>query len=94
MINFVKILVKKISIEKYTAWKKKQLYFKNDRFEDIIKKLERHFDISIELKANQLKDTRFTGTFSREKITEVLNTFKVLSDFSFAISNNKVIINN
>ena len=84
--------VKEVSVPKHIAWKKRELQFKNDRFEDIIKKLERYYDIKIENQSAKLNNTKYTGTFTTETISEVLNVFKELSDFSYQINSSIIII--
>lgn len=85
-------IYEEMSSEKYTAWIKRQLFFKNDRFEEIVKKLERFYDVSIQIDSNSLKDNRYTGKFSSESISEVLDIFKELSYFDYKIDDNNLII--
>ena len=67
--------------------------FKNERFEDIFKKLERHYDVSIQINQPALNDSRYTGTFDIETIAEVLKTFSQLKGFSYEINNKEITIN-
>jgi len=85
-------IYEEVSSEKYIAWRKRQLLFKNDRFEDIVKRLERFYNLSIEFDSNSLKDNRYTGKFSTESISEVLDVFKELSYFKYIIKGNTVTI--
>lgn len=84
--------VKKTNIEKDIAWNFGELYFENDRFEDIIKKLERHYNIRIQNKSKKLNNTRYTGTFTTETIIEVLDTFNELSEFEYQILGQKIVM--
>ena len=85
--------VNKVSIEKYVAWKDGYLFFENDKFEDIIKKLERYYNIVIENNFVELNDIRFTGSFTKEPINEVLDVFKDLTPFKYQVSDGgKVVI--
>lgn len=88
------LLITEVSMNKYIAWKKRQLFFKNDRFEDILKKLERYYDVSIKIESSKLNDTRFTGTFTTETISEVFDVFKELSDFNYIKKGKSIIITN
>ncbi|TJY32843.1 FecR family protein [Pontimicrobium aquaticum] len=85
-------LVNKVSVEKYVAWKDGYLFFKNDKFEDIIKKLERYYNIDIENDYVELNDIRFTGSFTKEPVNEVLDVFTELSPFKYQVNGNKVVI--
>jgi len=84
--------IKETNIEKDIAWVKRQLYFNNDRFEDIIKKLERYYNVKIENKSQDLNNTRYTGAFENETIVEVFTTFNELSEFNYKVLGKKIII--
>ena len=83
----------KVDIKSHIAWVKGVFMFKNERFEDIFKKLERHYDVSIQINQPALNDSRYTGTFDIETIAEVLKTFSQLKGFSYEIDNKKITIN-
>ena len=83
----------KVDIKSHIAWVKGVFMFKNERFEDIFKKLERHYDVSIQINQPALNDSRYTGTFDIETIAEVLKTFSQLKGFSYEINNKEITIN-
>lgn len=85
-------IVRKVNVEKHVAWSSDKLYFDNDRLADIIKELERHYNVSIDNKSSELDDIRYTGTFSKESIKEVLNIFSSTTHFEYKILNNKITI--
>ena len=83
----------KVDIKSHIAWVKGVFMFKNERFEDIFKKLERHYDVSIQINQPALNDSRYTGTFDIETIAEVIKTFSQLKGFSYEIDNKEITIN-
>lgn len=85
-------VVREVHTEKHIAWSKDKLYFVNDRFGDIIKELERHFDIRIINKSPELDDMRYTGTFTTETLIQVLDTFKSATYFEYQVETDKIII--
>lgn len=87
------ISVEQVDVEDYVAWKKGVLKFKNERFENIALKLERHYNVSIEINNSTLNDTKFTGTFDIENIDEVLSAFKTYRNFKYEKKGSKIIIN-
>jgi ferric-dicitrate binding protein FerR (iron transport regulator) len=89
-----KFKVKQVVVEKHIAWKKRKLHFSNDKFEDIIKELERHYNLKINLNSSNLNNNRFTGTFTSETIEEVLNVFKEFSEFNYTKEVNIISISN
>jgi len=92
IIQKKQLIINEVSTKKYVAWKKRELYFKNDRFEDIVKKMERYYDITIKLESIDLNENRYTGTFTTETIDEILMVFKELSNFNYTNKNNIITI--
>lgn len=85
-------VIREVNTEKHIAWSNNQLYFSNDRFGDIIKELERHYNVRIENKSLELNDIKHTGTFSMETISQVLNTFQRTTPFEYQMDNGEIII--
>ncbi|HEY8388797.1 MAG TPA: FecR domain-containing protein [Parasegetibacter sp.] len=74
------------------SWIDNRLTFSDERFEDIARKLERWYDISIQFKSEEIKEYRFTGTFDKETIQRVLEAMQLSRSFHFLIENDKKII--
>lgn len=88
-----KMSVEKVDVDIYTAWKDGILLFKNAPFRNIKKKLERHFDITIENEFVFLDDQIYTASFGLETIEDILDSFKEDTPFEYLRENNKIIIN-
>lgn len=86
------ILVDEVNIEKHIAWTRNQLYFVDDRFELIIKKLERHFNVSINSDYTTLNNTLFSGNFETETFEQILNTFRKHTSFEYERNGNEILI--
>tara|TARA_R110002050_G_scaffold289068_1_gene441469 strand:+ start:25805 stop:26980 length:1176 start_codon:yes stop_codon:yes gene_type:complete len=86
------IIVQEVNVQKHIAWTTGKLYFVNDCFENIIKELERHFNIKIQNNYLDLNRTRYTGTFDSETIDQILDTFKKNSQFDYLKKNGEIII--
>lgn len=71
-----KITKDKVSTTMYTSWMEGKLIFRNMTFENIIKKLERHYNISIVNENKALSTKRFNANFGNEPIEKVLEEFK------------------
>jgi hypothetical protein len=65
--------------------------FENERLEDILKKLERHYDVSIQNNHAVSNDNSYTGTFDIETIAEVIKIFSQLKGFSYEIDNKELL---
>ncbi len=61
-----------VKTENYSSWKKGVIAFESEPLEDVMKKLERHFDIQIELD-KKIAQIHFTGKIFDESINEVMN---------------------
>jgi len=87
------ISIDKVDTKEYTAWIDGKLIFKRRTFAEILKVLERHFDIEIINNYDSLNSQRFLASFDTESIEQILEYFKKTNDFNFEIISNKIIIN-
>lgn len=55
------------------AWKEGKLIFRNASLEEIIKRLERHFNVDIEFNNNTGKEYTYRATFRTETLTQILD---------------------
>ncbi|WP_420601754.1 FecR family protein [Flagellimonas sp.] len=89
------IAVDQVNVSKYTAWTKGELFFVDDRFELIIKELERHFNVTINNQFYQLNEKKFTGTFSKESLDQILRICQEHTPFSYTVKDDIItIVNN
>lgn len=77
----------------YTSWKNGKLIFKNLQFKNIVKKLERHYNVSIINNNKKLGEQYYNATFDIETIEQVLKSFNKSFEIMYTIENNKIIIN-
>ena len=76
----------------YIAWTEGELVFSNEGIDQIIKKLERKFNVDIENRYNELSTQRFNGKFRDENITAILETIRAHTNFSYSLKGNTLII--
>ncbi|WP_445736693.1 FecR family protein [Mariniflexile sp.] len=89
---------KEISIEEadiamHTAWIEGRILFRHMPFKNIIRKLERHYDVTIMNNNKNLDGEFFTASFDIETIEQVLETFHKNYNINYTIINNQIIIN-
>jgi len=79
----------------YTSWVKGQIVFRNSPFENIIQKLERHYNVIIINNNEVLSYETFNATIDveTEGIEQVLDYFNRIYEIEYEIFNNKIIIN-
>ncbi|MDF1573487.1 MAG: DUF4974 domain-containing protein [Bacteroidales bacterium] len=79
--NFFKI--DKEKIDSHTAWKEGKLVLDNEPMDQVVRKLNRWYNVEIILKDSQLKDFAYHATFVDEKLDEVLEIFSLTSPISY-----------
>lgn len=90
-----KISNEKVNTSLYTSWMTGNLVFRNESFENIIKKLERHYNVRIINNNKNLAHETFNATIEtdHETIEQVFNYFKKVYQIDYSIVENKIIIN-
>ncbi len=87
------IEVAEVDVTSHISWVKGRLVFRNTMFSEIIKRLERHYNVEI-INNNILLDSQYyDATFDVESIEEVLESFNKSYAITYSIVDNKVIIN-
>ncbi|WP_456867381.1 FecR family protein [Galbibacter sp. BG1] len=85
------ISIGKTDVSIYTSWMQGELVFKHMPFRNILKKLERHYNVSIDMPTDSIANLTFTASFNEDKaLPEVLETFKQYYGIHYQINNNKV----
>lgn len=80
------------SLPSEAQWLENKLVFDNEYFDDVAKKMERWYGVSVTFKNNELKEKRFSAKFTTESLGTALEALKVTGNFNFSIDNQKVII--
>jgi len=70
----------------YTSWKDGLIIFRDDPMDVIIKKLERWYNVEIEISDEELADYRFTATFTDETLPQVLHLLSVAVPMDYTIT--------
>lgn len=87
-----KITTESVNTDYYTAWVKGSLVFKNASFNDIIKKLERHYNVTFINKNKVLGREIFNARFDNEPIEVVLKYFSDSYAIDYVIDEDKITI--
>ncbi|HET8736822.1 MAG TPA: FecR domain-containing protein [Pricia sp.] len=77
----------------YTSWMDGELVFRNLTFENILRKLERHYNVSISNNNAGLAKEIFNASFGNVTLKKVLEDLKLTYGIDYSIDQNKVIIN-
>lgn len=76
-----------------TAWVNDKLIFRDERFEDLAAMMEKRYNVSIEIKSEEVKNYQLTGIFKNESVEEALKVLQVITPFQYSIQREKIIIN-
>ncbi|MBP1839886.1 FecR family protein [Formosa algae] len=88
------IEITNVNVENYIGWTKGILVFENERFDDITKTLERHYNLSINNHFDDINTLRFNGSFQNDSIEQILNTIKMHTNFSYVRKGKTITITN
>lgn len=86
------IISESVDTDLFTSWKDGKLVFKSERFEDLALRMERWYDVKIEIRGKELKNSRYTGTFEKESIEQALRALSLSLPFDYSIDQNRITI--
>ncbi len=76
----------------FQAWQNDQLVFDNTRLTRIIQLLEQQYGLRIELTNSDLANYRYTASFNRASLTEVLDVLSVVGGLTYNKTSNRVVL--
>ncbi len=74
-----------VDVEKYISWKDGILMFRDDSMQDVVRRLNRWFNVDIKLTSNKLKDYVYTATFQDESLVQILDLLKMSAPIDYTI---------
>lgn len=86
------ILSENVNTTVYTAWRRGELVFRNMNFQNIILKLERHYNVKIENKNEALNKEIFNASFNNESLENVLGYFQDITDMTYKVKGHSIYI--
>lgn len=85
--------VEQVDVEPHVAWLDGRLILHEVAFTDILKKLERQYNVSFINKDKKLEQRYFTAKFDTEDIYEVLESLSTSGNFEYEFNKDNIIIN-
>lgn len=76
-----------------SAWVKNRLVFDKETLDNIAGKIERWYNVQINITDSGLNEATYTGVFENEKLEEVLEALRLTGGFHYSINGNTVTIN-
>jgi ferric-dicitrate binding protein FerR (iron transport regulator) len=84
-----KLFVNKVDVAKYTAWKDGMLIFRDDPMDEVVRKLNRWFNVEITLQSPELKEYVYTATYKDETLPQILELLKISAPVKYTITERK-----
>jgi transmembrane sensor len=75
-----------------TSWVDNKLVFQDESFEEVARKMEKWYNIRIDIKDEQLAQVRLGGTFENENIRQALDALRIAAPFNYTINENTILI--
>ena len=72
-----------VDAAQYTGWTNGKIILRNECFSDVIERLERWYNVTIEIRDDELNIYSFRATFKDEPIEEVLKMLALTAPFNF-----------
>ena len=85
-------VVEDVDVSSYISWTQGILSFENESMGQIVKRLQRQYNIKIVNQYKELDERRFTGMFDEESIDHVLRTIQAHTHFSYDKEEDLIII--
>ncbi|QGY43672.1 DUF4974 domain-containing protein [Maribellus comscasis] len=83
------ISVNNVETELFTSWINNRLIFKNEMLGNVVQKLERWYNISIEIDNEPLEQKRINATIEYESISEVMELLEITLPIKFEYKKNE-----
>jgi len=81
-----KIFLKKVDTELYTSWRKGIITFRNVPLHDIVGKIERWYNVEINILSEELKNQSYSGTLLKTKpVDQILEALSLTASFTYEI---------
>ncbi|MGM0529113.1 MAG: FecR family protein [Bacteroidota bacterium] len=74
-----------VDTSKITAWKDGKLVFRDETFDEVVRKINRWYNVNIVIKDDELKTYRYIATFQDETLDEVLKLLKHSAPIDYRI---------
>jgi transmembrane sensor len=86
-----KIHTEEVSVDKYISWRDGNLIFRDDKMEEVVKRLSRWFNVEIFISDPEIKAYIYKATFRNENLVQVLNLLKISAPIDFRITERKAL---
>ncbi|WP_341216691.1 FecR family protein [uncultured Wocania sp.] len=80
-----KMIVEKVNTENFTSWKEGKLIYNDTPMRQVIKDLERSYNLKFNVTSKEILDYKYKGEFDNLNIYQILALFEVSSPITYSI---------
>ena len=91
-LNENQLLMNDVNAINYYSWTNDILRFNDDSFDEVVKMLERWYNVTIRLEGNFKKGIRVSGSYRDKKLYTILDGLSFMYDLSYQYQNDTTII--
>ncbi len=77
--------IEKTDVEKYSSWVDGKLVFRGDSMDEVARRIERWYNVDVELKDKELEEYVIRGTFQDDSLEEVFKYLSMTSPIRYEI---------
>jgi len=81
------VVLKTTFVEGDISWKDGYLIFRDTPFDDVLKSLSKRYNVDFVIKKRKLYEYSFTGVFRHQRLSRILEYFKISSNINFKYIN-------
>jgi len=79
----------KVETKNFTSWRKGTLIIRKEKMKEVVKRLERWYNVTIKIEDKEIEEYVYRATFQDETIDEILNYLKLTSPIDYKIKARK-----
>lgn len=83
-----KMIVERVNTTNFTSWKEGKLIYNDTPMHQVIKDLERTYNLKFDVTSKRILDYKYKGEFDNLSIKQILDLFEVSSPITYSIQNN------
>jgi len=72
-----KMVIEPVDVQEYISWKSGILMFRDDPMPEVVRRLNRWFNVEIQLVGPEIKDYAYTATFENESLMQILDLLEI-----------------
>ena len=86
------IVEEEVDVHPQISWIDGKMVFRKETFEMLANRLERRYNVTINIKDDKIRKTRFSGTFDKESIEQVMHALSYPVPFKYIIIKDSIVV--